>query len=204
MQAEALLPLLAGCTAAYFVSSLLMKDTIMTEKIARRGVVVPSEYAPDVLSQVLVRDAATYDVISLDASSPLAKVRSWIAQGAPESNHHDFPVVTATGQLLGMTTWRDLVNRDEPETKLVGELVRKPSAVLFEDDTLLEAVRLMLNEGARRLPVVSRENPQKLVAILSHSDIMAAHRRRLEEESESEQSIRWRFGAHWRSHSTHE
>lgn len=199
LQPEALLPLLAGCTAAYFVSSLLMKDTIMTEKIARRGVIVPSEYAPDVLSQMLVRDAATYGVISLDANSTLAKVRSWIAEGGPESNHHDFPVVTADGQLLGMTTWREVVNRDEPETKLVGELIRGPSAVLFEDDTLLEAVNVMLNEGKRRLPVVSRKEPRKLVAILSHSDIMAAHRRRLEEAREAEQSIRWRLGVRWRS-----
>jgi H+/Cl- antiporter ClcA len=45
-QQSALLPLLAGCAAAYLVSSLLMRNTIMTEKIVRRGIVVPAEYAP--------------------------------------------------------------------------------------------------------------------------------------------------------------
>ncbi|MFL6414794.1 MAG: chloride channel protein [Bryobacteraceae bacterium] len=43
---SALLPLLGGCAAAYLISSLLMKNTIMTEKIVRRGIVVPAEYAP--------------------------------------------------------------------------------------------------------------------------------------------------------------
>lgn len=46
-QQSALLPLLSGCAAAYLVSSLLMRNTIMTEKIVRRGVSVPSEYLAD-------------------------------------------------------------------------------------------------------------------------------------------------------------
>ena len=54
-----LLPLLGGCTAAYLVSALLMRNSIMTEKIARRGVRVPTEYAADFLDQVLVRDACS-------------------------------------------------------------------------------------------------------------------------------------------------
>ncbi len=44
-QQSALIPLLSGCTAAYLVSSLLMRNTIMTEKIVRRGVAVPAEYS---------------------------------------------------------------------------------------------------------------------------------------------------------------
>jgi CIC family chloride channel protein len=49
-QQSALLPLLAGCADAYLVSSLLMRNTIMTEKIVRRGIVVPAEYSPAVHS----------------------------------------------------------------------------------------------------------------------------------------------------------
>ncbi len=36
-----LLPLFAGCAASYLVSCLLMRNTLMTEKISRRGVLVP-------------------------------------------------------------------------------------------------------------------------------------------------------------------
>lgn len=43
-EVNAVLPLLTGCAAAYLVSSLLMKNTIMTEKIVRRGTYVPAEY----------------------------------------------------------------------------------------------------------------------------------------------------------------
>ncbi|MDE3238935.1 MAG: chloride channel protein [Paracoccaceae bacterium] len=45
-QFNCLLPLLAGCTSAFLVSALTMTNTIMTEKLARRGHHVPSEYGP--------------------------------------------------------------------------------------------------------------------------------------------------------------
>jgi len=54
-QFNGLLPLLAGCIAAYFVSFFLMKGSIMTEKILRRGVKTPDAYEPDILRNVAVR-----------------------------------------------------------------------------------------------------------------------------------------------------
>jgi H+/Cl- antiporter ClcA len=47
-QQSALLPLLAGCASAYLISSLLMRNTIMSEKIVRRGIPVPAEYSSNV------------------------------------------------------------------------------------------------------------------------------------------------------------
>jgi CIC family chloride channel protein len=58
-----LLPVLAGCTTSYLVSCLLMRHTIMTEKIARRGVRTPAEYVADALEQLLVGDVATKSVV---------------------------------------------------------------------------------------------------------------------------------------------
>jgi len=48
-QSNALLPLLGACIAAYFVSFFLMKGSIMTEKIKRRGINAPDAYEPDIL-----------------------------------------------------------------------------------------------------------------------------------------------------------
>src|SRR5207302_850036 len=74
LQPLALLPLTAGCTAAFLVSALLMKHTIMTEKIARRGIRVPVDYAADFLEQILVSEAASYQVVSLRADQTLGEV----------------------------------------------------------------------------------------------------------------------------------
>src|SRR4029078_5319979 len=69
-----LLPLLGGCTAAYLISSLLMRHTIMTEKIERRGVRVIGEYSADFLEQTLVRDFAASPVVTLAAAQSMAEV----------------------------------------------------------------------------------------------------------------------------------
>lgn len=46
LQPLSLIPLLTSCSVAYLISSLLMENSIMTEKIARRGIKVPHEYHP--------------------------------------------------------------------------------------------------------------------------------------------------------------
>lgn len=70
--------------------------------------------------------------------------------------------------------------------------MQSPCAVVFEHNSLREAADLMTREGVGRLPVVQRENPRKILAILSSSDVRAANRRRLEEAEEAEQVIRLR------------
>jgi hypothetical protein len=103
-----LLPLLGGCAAAYLVSCLLMRHSIMTEKIARRGARVPDEYGADYLGHVLVRDWAARRATTLAATQLIADVRNWIDSGAPGSSHQGFPVVDAEGQLIGVVTRRDV------------------------------------------------------------------------------------------------
>ncbi|HVI44048.1 MAG TPA: chloride channel protein [Chitinophaga sp.] len=58
-QPHGLLPLIGACTSAYFVSFFLMKGSIMTEKIRRRGVATPEEYMPDLMLQINAAGVAT-------------------------------------------------------------------------------------------------------------------------------------------------
>ena len=192
LQPFAMLPLAAGCTAAYLVSSLLMKDTIMTEKFARRGISVPVDYAADFLSQIFVREVASYQAISLRSDQTLGEVRAWIAEGGPRSTHHGFPVVDTELELVGLVSRRDLLDLSEPPTKRVCDIIRGPFVVVFEDNTLQEANDLMAREGLGRLPVVKRGNPRKVVAILSGSDVRSGIRQRLKEADQPEQTIHWR------------
>ena len=58
-QMNGLLPLLGACLAAYFISFFLMKGSIMTEKIHRRGVKTPDAFEPDALRGIEVRQLLT-------------------------------------------------------------------------------------------------------------------------------------------------
>ena len=180
-QPAALLPLLGGCTAAYLISAVMMRNTIMTEKIARRGVRVPSEYAADYLDQVTVGTACARDVFSLRADQTLAEVRRWLSEGAPEAQHQGFPVVDAGGKVCGVLTRRSLLDPQWHYTLTVGELVTRPPVMVKESHSLREAADHMVAEQVGRLVVVSQTAPHRLVGILTRGDILSAHARRLRE-----------------------
>jgi CBS domain-containing protein len=186
-----LLPLLGGCTAAFLFSCLLMRNTIMTEKIARRGVRVPGEYAADFLDQVTAGLAAARPVVTLKADDLLEQVGAWIATRGAGTSHQGFPVVEANGELMGVVTRRDLLD-PKSGAQRVRDLVHRPVAVVYEDSSLREAADHMVQEGVGRLPVVSRAAPRVPVGIISRSDLLAAHRRRLDETHVSEKSLDWR------------
>ena len=188
-QPLSLLPLLGGCTAAFLISSLMMRNTIMTEKIARRGARVIAEYTADYLDQVLVKDAATKEVVALAADDTLASIRTWFGSRAPGTGHQGFPVHDRAGNLVGVVTRRDIFNTEEPENSQLGSIIKRPPAIVFEDNSLREAADHMIAEGVGRLPVVARDDTRKVIGWLTRSDLLSAHRQRLEDASQFNREI---------------
>jgi CIC family chloride channel protein len=181
LQPLGLLPLLGGCSAAYLVSCFLMRNTIMTEKIARRGIRVPSDYAADYLDQLWVGDVCQREVVSLTATDTVDGIRRWFETAAAGTQHHGFPVLDERGLLLGVVTRRELTDRRADCVVLVRDLLKGPPAVAFGSSSLREAADLMVTEGIGRLPVVSPTEPRKVIGILTRSDLLSAHARRLNE-----------------------
>ncbi len=193
----AILPLLGGCTAAFLVSCLWMRDSIMTEKIARRGVRVPFEYAADHLAHVLAGEAATRDVCALRADQTVGEARAWLDSGARGSSHQGFPVLDTEERLVGVVTRRDLASHAASGAPLSGVATR-PAMVVHEDDTLRQAADLMALTGVGRLPVVRSDAPDRLAGIVTRSDLVDAHRRRLTEAHSLQPGLAARVRA-WRS-----
>jgi H+/Cl- antiporter ClcA/predicted transcriptional regulator len=173
-----LLPLLGGCAAAYLVSCLTMKNSIMTEKLARRGARVTSEYQADFLDGLLVRDFASKTVVSLAAHESIASVRGFLATSLASAHHQGFPVL-AEGRLLGVVTRRDLLDVSLDEAASVGSLVRCEPIVVHPLHSLREAADRMVSERVGRVVVVSADAPHAVVGILTRSDLLRGHERRL-------------------------
>jgi CBS domain-containing protein len=186
-----LLPLLAGCSAAYLISITLMRTSIMTEKLARRGVVVRPEYAMDYMGQHNVRENMTTDVVTLGTTQMLAEVRGWLADRSVDSTHQGFPVLDESGRLRGVVTRRDILDPAHgPETQLLA-LIHRPPAVVYEDNTLREAADHMVRSGVGRLAVVDRKGA--LIGIVSRSDLLDVHEQRLDDASTKQGGIRSRI-----------
>jgi CBS domain-containing protein len=185
-----LLPLLSGCTAAFLASCLLMQHTIMTEKIARRGVRVLGEYTIDYLDMLSVKMCASTNVVTLRAQQTLGEVRAWLSTGTPETEHQGFPVVGEDGKLAGVVTWRDLQSK-RPDGDTLAALIRRPAVVIPDSASLRDAADLMAREKVGRLPVV--DAAQRMTGILTRSDIISAHETRLDESTRREASLRSAF-----------
>jgi CBS domain-containing protein len=192
LQPMGLLPLLGGCTAAYFVSCVMMRHTIMTEKIARRGIRVPSEYVADYLDQITVEAACVQPVVTLLDTKHLGEVRAWLKTHEADAEHQGFPVVNAEGHLVGVVTRRGLLDALVADSACVRDLIKRPPAVVFPDLSLRDAADHMVREGVGRLPVVTREERTKVIGIITRSDLLSAHKPRLQEMDDIERSIRVR------------
>ena len=188
-QPAGLLPLLGACTAAYLISALMMRNTIMTEKIARRGVRVPSEYKADYLEQILVGAACARDMVTVRADQTIGEVRQWIAQGGIDAQHQGYPVLGAAGRPLGVLTRRTFFDAQWSDQARLGDLIVRPPVVISPTHTLRRAADLMAIENVGRLLVVDPAEPSRLLGMLTRGDVIAAHTRRIRENDRRRRQI---------------
>jgi H+/Cl- antiporter ClcA/predicted transcriptional regulator len=188
LQPLGLLPLLGGCATAYLVSAILMRNTIMTEKIVRRGVRVPVDYAPDFLNTIFVHDAMSKNLVSLKADDLLAEVRVWLDSGQPGTGHQGFPVLNGDGHLVGVVTRRQLLDKKRDPSEPIERLITRGPVVAYSEATLRDAADHMVNHDIGRLPVLDRET-RKVLGMITRSDLLKAHRRRLEQQKREESRL---------------
>ena len=89
-------------------------------------------------------------------------------------------MVDVDDRIVGVVTRRDLL-----EGLAEGDVrsrVKRPPSVVYDDSSLREAADHMAREHVGRLPVVSRDDPSRVIGMLSRSDIIESHVRRLQAE----------------------
>ncbi|HEY1554635.1 MAG TPA: chloride channel protein [Kofleriaceae bacterium] len=167
-QIHAVVPIVAGVTVAYFASCLMMRTTIMTEKLVRRGVRVAGEYDVDPLAHATVRSLASTDLRVVSADARVADATSSLAR------HQAYPVVRA-GRLVGVVTARELLAAD-PE-RMVESLIARAPVTVKPAESARTAAERMANEDVGRLVVVDELEPGRAIGILTRSDLVTAFAR---------------------------
>jgi len=168
---HALLPLLGGCTAAYLVSFFLMENTIMTEKIARKGVTAPDSFEPDILSKLIVKDVITAEMNVLDADMEIKAVRELLKSQNKKAPY--YIAVDKDQNYTGIVNIADINKHDvNPEAKL-NTILKTTLLYITYNDSLQKAIALMTTEGAEAVPVVVSN---KVIGILNYKDMMDAYK----------------------------
>ncbi|RVD55374.1 MULTISPECIES: chloride channel protein [unclassified Mesorhizobium] len=180
-----LVPLIAACAAAHAVTVLLMKRSILTEKIARRGHHLVREYRIDPFALTRVREVMTSEVESVPATMTLHGAAALLT--APETRHPSFPVVDENRQVLGLIDppailrWR---RAGKHRTTTLGELLAGSKVTLAYPDEYLEGLSdKLLTANVSHLPVVAREDG-RLVGYVGWKDLMRVRSRKQAEERE--------------------
>lgn len=191
---HALLPLIVACVTAHAMTVLLMKRSILTEKIARRGHHIVREYRVDPFELTHVRDVMTAQVVSVPAAMTLRAAVRFLT--APDTRHPSFPVVDEQGQVLGIVdppsvlAWR---RAGEHRDQTLEQLLRgKKITLAYPDEYLAGLVDKLVHANVAHLPVVSRTDGS-LVGYIGWKDLMRV-RQRLNSETHDRTALMGRKG----------
>ncbi len=187
---NSLLPLLIAVGIAYGVSVLVMKRSILTEKVARRGYHLSREYAVDPLEILAVKEVMRTEVLAFAPDATLSELGARMSS----DGHHGqrlYPVTGPGGELRGVVTRGDLQKHlaGDDLSGQISDFVRQP-VVAHPDEPLQMVAYRMADAGVTRMPVVTWETPARVVGMVSLQDLLKARARNLEAESRREQVFR--------------
>jgi chloride channel protein, CIC family len=177
--------LLIGCIAADAVTVLLLRRSILTEKVARHGHHLTREYSVNPLGLLRVGEVMDTQVPTVPATTRVRDLAARIVAGDPQYTRQGLPIVDELGCLVGIITRDDVLralNQDPDSERSVFEVATHDVVVTYPDALLQDAVAKMLRLKLERLLVVSPRDPRHLVGYLGRSEVLAAHMRQLDEE----------------------
>ncbi|OJY67345.1 MAG: chloride channel protein [Rhodospirillales bacterium 70-18] len=184
---SAVLPLFAACATSYAVTVLLLKRSILTEKVARRGYHIVREYQADPFTLTQVRSVMVAPADTLPAGMTADEAVAFFTGAGPR--HKAYPVVDEQGVVTGMVSRSDVLGwMRHPPAGTLGTLTAGFGMVIAHpDEPVGDVADRMVAEEVGRVPVVARDSG-RLVGLIARKDLLLVRRRVAAEEEERERS----------------
>jgi CIC family chloride channel protein len=181
---DALLPLLMACFVAHGVSVLVLRRSVLTQKIARMGLHATREYGIDPLEVLSVQEVMQRDVTCFRVDQPLADLRQQMRTEDRAELQRRYPIVDDAGCLAGILTGTDLARIGNDDTRHVGDLMETHLVVAYPDEMLRMVTARMVESATWHLPVVARNDPRHVVGLISQRELLVEAYERLRPEEE--------------------
>jgi chloride channel protein, CIC family len=174
---EMLVPLLIATGSAYTVTVLLLKRSILTEKIARRGQHITREYSVDPFELLRVSEVMVSPADTLAASMSVDEAIDFFQSGG--HRHKSYPLADENGCLVGIVSRADVLKWSS-EGAHPGQTLfelQSDSAVLigYADEVVARLADRMVLNDAGRVPVVDRSS-RKILGLVSRKDLLQIRR----------------------------
>jgi H+/Cl- antiporter ClcA/CBS domain-containing protein len=191
---NALIPMVITASAAYLLSVILLKRSVLTEKLARRGLHLTREYSVDPLEVHLVRQLETPAAVTFEADRAAGDITA-LLRAAHEAGDPGrllaqrlYPVLDADGGLAGVVTRSGMIHADPADRTPLGE-VAVPAVTAHPDETLRALANRMAQHDVTRLLVITREARPRVEGIISLRHLLTARRIDLHEEHHAERVL---------------
>jgi CBS domain-containing protein len=191
-----LLPLLLAVTVAHAFTVLVLRRSILTEKVARRGYHLSREYAVDPLEILFVREVMRTNIAAVPANVTQRELaHSLNTDHLVRKGQYLYPVVDDERRVVGVVTRHDLLRyaQEAPpggQDRPLAELARKDAVLAYQDEPLRLTVYRMAETGITRFPVVNNDQERKLAGMVALTDLLRARSRSLEDERHRERVLR--------------
>ncbi len=170
-----ILPLMLSCIVANLFAGQLMKDSIYTLKLVRRGIDIREGKEVNVLKSMFVKDVMNRDVETIAEGSALEEMTDKISK----SKFNSFPVLDAENKLAGILSFNDyseaIFDEDLKGLVVARDLASENVVTVSVDDDLYTALGKISRKDFSTLPVVSPDDPAELVGIVTRRDIIGAY-----------------------------
>lgn len=177
---NSLLPLIVCVMVADGFVRLFSRDSIMTGKLVKRGLIVLQDYSVPVLMRARIDEVMRKQFSTIQAD---VELRTILAKFAPE-NMELLPVVEKDGTLLGIVEPHDLLKVDSQDHHFtMRELARQDYVRSYPGELVDLVNREMLLKNVENVVVVESHESRKPVGIVRANDILQLRRWLMEEES---------------------
>jgi len=184
-----LLPLLVAATIAHLVSVLVLKRSILTEKVARRGFHVMREYSVDPLEATFVREVMDTEVFTIDSEDRLADIYLALPEGSTERRQRLYPVIDDENRLKGVLPWSTVISAKDDPSRRVRESMVEVLVTAHPDEILRIVADRMAAHGVSVIPVVDRNDATHLEGLITQFDLLKAREKLLVEERHTERIL---------------
>jgi len=168
-----ILPLMSAVVISTLVARSFSRESIYTLRLVRRGIDIHRREQADVLSSITVGEAMSRNFPAVSSTTPVAQLIDKIHR----TGHHGFPVVDENGHLCGCVTLEDVeaaISKKNPSL-VVNDIATKSLIVAYPDQSIHEALSQFGGGDVGRIPVVSRDDPKKLLGVLRRHDIIRVY-----------------------------
>lgn len=199
-QWDAVMPLVVASTVAFLLSVLVLKRSVLTEKVVRKGTHVTREYSVDPLEVFLVGEIMPATFLCFRERTMLREALAEVSGGWAGSGERTlgrsqrlYPILGENDRLVGLLTQHRLMAAasqlaSRPELPVADLMVREP-VVGHADMTLRELANLMAKSQVSSVPIVDRRDAGRVLSVMSVDQVLEARLRDVNEEHKYERIL---------------